>query len=111
MTFIRTCLKCKLVLVSSSHTHMSHRADEFAILNDGTAAHECVKYRTKFFYNFLRVLVFGVENQRIIRHSTYGEHLWIVKSTCTPEKITLFFHYINVNIPRSSAEMKKTEAV
>ena len=86
---------------------MGYRANQFSVLDDGTAGHVRVKCRTKFFYKFLRVLAFGVENQRIIRHSTYGEHLWIVKSTCILEKITLFFHYINVNIPRSSAEMKE----
>ncbi len=93
------------------HKDMCHRAYQFSVLYNRRAGHECVKCRTKFFYKFLRILAFDVENQRIIRHSTY----WGASLDCEvhmyARKITLFFHYINVNIPRSSAEMKKTEAV
>ena len=57
MTFIRTCLKCKLVLVSSSHTHMGDGADELAVLDNGAAGHVCVKDRTTFLSKQLTVLV------------------------------------------------------
>ena len=31
------------------HQHMSHGADEFSVLDNGAAAHECVKKRTNYF--------------------------------------------------------------
>ena len=93
---------------------MGHCADELAILNDRAAGHVCVKYRTKVFYKFLRFLAFGVENQRIINMVPIGEYLWIAKPTCMLEELHYFFaifHYINIDLPSSSAERKKTEAV
>ena len=51
------------------HKHMGHCADQFTVLDDGTAGHECVKYRTKLFYIFLRILAFGVEKTE--NHQTW----------------------------------------
>ena len=45
---------------------VGHGADELATLDNRTAAHECVKCRTKLFCKILRIFVFGVEKQRII---------------------------------------------
>ena len=39
LTSIRTCLKCKCVWVSSIHSHVSHCADQFAVLDDRGARH------------------------------------------------------------------------
>ena len=40
---------------------MGHRADEFAILDDGAAGHECVKCRTKLFSIFSDIFLKYVE--------------------------------------------------
>ena len=40
---------------------MGHRADELTVLDDGTAAHECVKCRTKLFSIFSDIFLKYVE--------------------------------------------------
>ena len=40
---------------------MGNGADELAVLDDGTAGHECVKYRTKFFSTFFHIFLKNVE--------------------------------------------------
>ena len=45
--------------------HVGHGADEFAVLDDGAAAHVCVKYRTKEFFVFLRLVCAFADKRQV----------------------------------------------
>ena len=50
--FDKDAVACRWVV----HKDMCHRAHQLSVLNNRRAGHVCVKYRTKFFYKFLRIL-------------------------------------------------------
>lgn len=48
------------------HQHMGHRSHKAPVLDDGAAAHDCVKIGTTIFLNFFRLPFFQGEFQGIL---------------------------------------------
>ena len=80
-------LSCRIqhILYKNSVAHgwvidedMGHRADEFAVLDDRGAGHECVKVdTTRFLSDFLPIItskcLLGLKNEQVLTHkSSFG---------------------------------------